>query len=152
MKKIFFTALFIAGLLAATNIHAQQNQFGLGVMVGAPTGLSGKYWVNDDNAIDFGIAYSFVEANNAFSFHADYLFHAKGWFPKLDKLDFYYGYGLRIRTNKDQTSLGARGVAGLALMLKDSPVNIFVELAPVFKFIPSTALNLDASIGARYYF
>lgn len=152
MKKVFFTVLVLTGLSVFSNLYAQENKFGIGFMIGAPTGFSAKYWVSENNAFDFGLAYSFVESGNALSIHADYLYHESRWFPKFERLDFYYGYGARIRSNKDQTSLGVRGVAGLSLMLKDSPIDIFVEMAPVFKLIPSTALNLDASIGARYYF
>lgn len=151
MKKTFFL-LLLTGLLVFTNTHAQENKFGVGVMLGAPTGFSAKYWLSEENALDFGLAYSFVESGNAVSLHADYLYHESRWFPRFERLDFYYGFGARIRSNSNQTSLGIRGVAGLALMLKEAPVDIFVEFAPVFKLIPSTALNLDCAIGARYYF
>lgn len=152
MKKALFALTVLFVLTVFSNLQAQDRKFGLGVMLGAPTGFSGKYWVSEDNAFDFGVAYSFVETHNALSIHADYLYHESRWFPQFDRLDFYYGYGVRIRSNKDETSLGARGVAGLALMLKEAPMDIFLEIAPVFKLIPSTALNLDAAIGVRYYF
>lgn len=152
MKRLLGFTLFALMFISFSSLKAQENKFGLGVMLGAPTGFSGKYWLNEENALDFGLAYSFVETNNALSIHADYLYHDARWFPRFDRLDFYYGFGARIRSNNDQTSLGIRGVAGLALMLKEAPVDIFIEIAPVFKLIPSTALNMDAAIGARYYF
>ncbi len=152
MEKRFFTLLILITLISISNLSAQENKFGLGVMVGAPTGISAKYWVSEDNAFDFGLAYSFVESTNALSLHADYLYHESRWFPRFDRMDFYYGYGVRIRSSSEQTSLGVRGVAGLALMLKEAPVDIFLEIAPVFKLVPSTALNLDIALGARYYF
>lgn len=152
MKKTVWLFVIALVFISFVSLKAQDKKFGLGVTLGAPTGFSGKYWVSDENAVDFGLAYSFVETSNALSIHADYLYHESRWFPRFDRLDFYYGFGARIRSNKDQTSLGIRGVAGLALMLKDTPVDIFVEIAPVFKLIPSTALNLEAAIGARYYF
>ncbi len=152
MKKSVLFLLVPLLFISFGKSYAQENKFGLGVMVGAPTGISAKYWVSEDNAFDFGLAYSFVETHNALSIHADYLYHENRWFPKFDRLDFYYGYGVRIRANSDQTSLGLRGVAGLDLMLKQAPVDIFLEVAPVFKLVPSTALNLDCSLGARYYF
>jgi hypothetical protein len=152
MKRLFCLFFIAAVFLTTVNLFAQEHKFGLGVMIGAPTGISAKYWVSEDNALDFGLAYSFVESTNALSIHADYLYHENRWFPKFDRMDFYYGYGVRIRSSNDQTSLGARGVAGLAIMLKEAPVDIFIEIAPVFKLIPSTALNLDVALGARYYF
>jgi len=151
MKRLFLF-LALGGIFIFSNVKAQESKFGLGVMLGAPTGFSAKYWLNEDNALDFGLAYSFVENGNALSLHSDYLYHEQHWFPQFDRLDFYYGFGARIRSNKDQTSFGIRGVVGLDLMLKTAPIDIFIEIAPVFKLIPGTALNLDCAIGARYYF
>ena len=72
MKKILF--LFIL-FLSATICSAQESGFGIGIMLGEPTGISGKYWVEDNSAIDFGIAYSLFNSNNYLSLHADYIHH-----------------------------------------------------------------------------
>ena len=52
---------------------AGESPFGLGVMIGEPTGISGKYWLSPANAIDFAVAWSFANDAN-FHLHTDYLY------------------------------------------------------------------------------
>ena len=131
---------------------AQDEGVGLGFMIGEPTGLSAKYWLDNDNALAFGMAYSFVRSNNAVSIHADYLYHAFDIIKSNYRIPLYYGFGARLRfVNDADNSLGARGVIGVAWLSDNAPFDVFVEVVPVFNLFPSTALNLDAAIGARYY-
>jgi len=122
-------------------------------MFGEPTGISGKYWTSSSNAWDFGFGYSFVNSNNKISIHTDYLYHIHDFIKAKYRIPLYYGFGLRLRFHEHESSnIGARGVAGLALLLDEIPIDVFFELAPVFSLFPKTSLNLDAAIGARYYF
>ncbi len=72
MKKIQLCPIIL--LLLASSAMAQDRGFGLGVILGEPTGLSGKYWTSSTNAIDGGLAWSFRHAG-FFHVHADYLWH-----------------------------------------------------------------------------
>lgn len=140
-------------MLTFSSLYSQDKGFGLGVMIGEPTGFSGKYWLSQNNALDFGLAYSFIKPRAAFSLHTDYLFHSKSIF--LDPIHFstYYGFGVRIHfSNNEKSILGARGVAGLLWMNRAAPFDIFLEFAPVFNLFPETSLHLDCALGARYYF
>lgn len=152
MKK-FVLLLLSAFLLMNVNTHAQDKGFGAGIMIGEPTGFSAKYWLNETNALDFGLAYSFVRKDNAVSLHADYLYHAFDLIKSSERIPVYYGFGARLRiVEKEDTGLGARGVIGVAWLSSQVPVDVFIELVPVFNLFPSTSLNLDAAIGARFYF
>ena len=154
MKKlhlIFFTVLIICSLTKTT--IAQDRGLGLGIILGEPTGISGKYWLNESNAVDFGIAYSFVGSSSSASLHADYLYHLFNAIESDYILPVYYGFGGRLRTNEDsEVGLGARGVIGVALFSERYPLDFFFEIAPVFQLIPETELNFDVGIGARYFF
>lgn len=157
MKKILL-ALAIAGLLGKAN--AQSSGFGLGIMVGDPTGISGKYWLSGDRAADFGLAWSLN--GDYFHVHADYLFHNTSLISvSKGQLALYYGPGVRIRTwskgkwedhDGSQVSFGARFPVGLDYMFDGAPVDCFLELAPSLDLVPSTTFDLDAAIGARYWF
>lgn len=150
MKKIAIVFLII---LIASNYYAQDKGFGFGIMVGEPTGFSGKYWFNDTNALDFGVAYSFVRSVNALSLHADYLYHLFDVIKSNYRIPVYYGFGARLRLiSGGDNSFGARGVIGLAWLSDKTPIDVFFELAPVFNLFPATSLNLDIALGARYYF
>lgn len=122
--------------------------FGAGGILGNPTGASAKYWIDDIRAIDMGLGYS-----GDFSLHVDYLWH--GWKvfpqPKEGKLAGYLGLGVRLETKK-KDEFGIRTVAGADYWLAHYPIEVFLEIVPVFRFTPGTSAGLDAAIGLRYYF
>ena len=150
IKKLLF---FSASLLVLTTFtKAQNNGYGAGIMLGEPTGLSGKYWVNDVNALNAGIGWSFLGPNDGFSLHIDYLYHIDNAIQSEFRFPIYYGFGGRIRDENSEFGLGFRGVAGILWYGTNYPFDVFFELAPVFKLLPKTALELDIAIGARYYF
>ena len=151
MKRLFPIIVLVI-LFISINSYGQDSGFGIGVMIGEPTGLSAKYWLNDVNALDFGLAYSFVRKNSAVSLHADYLYHAFDIIKSNYRIPIYYGFGARLRlVSGDDNALGARGVIGVAWLSDRAPFDVFLEVVPVFNLFPSTSLNLDAAIGARYY-
>ena len=139
MSQRFLLLSFIFLAVTFAKINAQDKNFGIGIILGEPTGLSGKYWVSPENAFDAGLAYSFLEDNKSFAFHADYLYHLEGVIDRHYKMPLYYGFGVRfrVRENMDNT-FGVRGVIGLLVYLKEAPVDIFLEAAPVFRLLPDT--------------
>ena len=151
MKRLFPIIVLVI-LFISINSYGQDSGFGIGVMIGEPTGLSAKYWLNDVNALDFGLAYSFVRRNSAVSLHADYLYHAFDIIKSNYRIPIYYGFGARLRlVSGDDNALGARGVIGVAWLSDRAPFDVFLEVVPVFNLFPSTSLNLDAAIGTRFY-
>lgn len=152
MKKIIFIVSIII-ILSSIKSYSQEKGFGLGVIIGEPTGLSAKYWLSETNALDFGLAYSFVHDKSAVSLHSDYLFHLPHLFKTELNLPFYYGFGGRIHfNNNSKSTIGARGVAGIMWIPNSLPIDTFFEIAPVFNLFPETSLHLDLAIGCRYYF
>ncbi|MCX7797128.1 MAG: hypothetical protein N2249_00715 [Melioribacter sp.] len=150
MYRKYFLFLTITLMV---NAFAQDKDFGLGFMVGEPTGFSAKYWVNNVNAFDGGLAYSFVRKNSAISLHVDYLYHNFTLIKSQYRFPIYYGFGARLRfIENEKNSLGARGVLGIVWLSDNLPLDVFVELVPVFNIFPATALNLDMALGFRYYF
>ena len=50
--------------------------FGLGLMIGAPTGLSGKYFLTESTALDFGVGgIGYYRGRDGLHLHADHLWH-----------------------------------------------------------------------------
>lgn len=152
MRKLLPAIVIILLLITFENNYAQDKGLGLGIIIGEPTGLSGKYWLNNNNALDFGLAYSFVRQNSAVSLHADYLYHAFDVIKSDYRFPIYYGFGARLRlVDGDDNALGARGVIGVAWLSDNLPIDVFLELVPVFNLFPSTSLNFDMGFGARFY-
>ena len=64
-----------AGKKRRSNFEANKT-FGLGIMLGSPTGLSGKYFTGPSTAIDFGIGgIGCCRGRSGIHIHADYLWH-----------------------------------------------------------------------------
>ena len=163
MKKICAKSLSMGSIFAvllAGPAFAANGPLGLGVILGEPTGFSGKYWLdaNRDRAIDFGLAWSLSD-DVGFHIHGDYLLHnysllRDAFHVTKGKMPLYYGLGARFQLGEghhdDET--GLRIPVGMSYLFADVPVDVFAELAPVVNFIPDTELDLEGGIGARFYF
>lgn len=136
-------------------------RLGLGVMLGSPTGLSGKVWMDHVNAWDFAVGslgyyYGRDKAFGYYGFvaHADYLWHHYDVFGEQGseaarKVPVYLGLGGTLAT---PGFIGIRGVVGVTY-ISDEPFDFFVELAPTLGFGEAAAFGgVDAGLGARYYF
>ncbi len=124
----------------------------LGLMLGNPTGISGKYELGANRAVDAGVGLSFGRHTNA-SIHSDYLLHKEGvlFFKDVHALDLYYGIGGRMEF-ADTIELGARVPIGLLHQLEGRPAEVFGEVAPVIDLIGRQGTELHLLFGARYYF
>lgn len=131
-------------------VCAAQNtgRFSAGIILGAPTGLSGKYWLDSTRAVDAALGFGDL------SLHADYLWHSPGLLGqfKTGRLSAYWGGGAKIKDQKNGTLLGLRAVGGAAYEFPKGPLEIFLELAPVLRLSQGSGLDLDAAIGVRYRF
>ena len=146
MKAILFVFFVLISLPAIAN------RKGLGISLGNPTGLNGKYWLDNKSAIDAGFGMSFGKNTDA-SLHSDYLLHNEGalFLNDVYPLDLYYGIGGRMEFS-DDIELGVRVPVGLSHTVENGSSDIFAEIAPVFDFLSSTGVELHFLFGARYYF
>lgn len=144
--------LLLALLCLTLTNFAQAEKLGLGVMIGAPTGLSAKYWLGGNKAVDGGFGMSLGRHSRG-SLHSDYLLHEDGvlFFNDVHALDLYYGIGGRMRF-ADDISLGVRIPVGLVHKFKEHPFDLFGELAPIVDFLGRTGVDLNLAIGGRYFF
>src|ERR1017187_9804926 len=100
----------IITLLLGTISPAQDKGYGIGIILGEPSGLSGKYWLNSTNALDFGLGFSFTNFDNGrIQLHCDYLWNNYILFQTSEKLIIYYGPGIKILTGgSNDAKLGIR--------------------------------------------
>ncbi len=150
MKNRLLIVLVLACGFAA-NTFSQDKGFGLGVILGEPTGVSAKYWLNAKNAIDGGLAWSF-KGSGFLHVHGDYLWHFSDVFKSSERFVLYTGPGVRFGGGKGGGVFGVRVVGGIGYWPKGAPMDIFAELAPVVDLAPSTRATFNAGIGARYFF
>lgn len=147
MKALLFFLLFGFSLFS----QAGEGDLGIGVMVGNPTGVSGKYWLQGSHAVDGGVGFSLGSSTNL-SLHSDYLIHSEGALVFNDEhpLDVYFGLGGRMKF-ADDIRLGARVPLGVAYR-HEGTSDMFAEVAPVIDFISRVGVDLHLLFGARYYF
>jgi hypothetical protein len=124
---------------------------GVGLILGEPTGLSAKYYLGGNNALDFGVAWS-LGRHAHFHVHADYLRHN---FTAIEvetgTLPFYYGIGARVLAG-DDGAVGIRIPVGVSYYFQNDPLEIFFEVVPVLDLAPSTTFSGNGGLGVRYYF
>jgi len=150
IKKIITSLFFI--LLLSNSVYAQRHGFGLGMILGEPTGISFKNWLGRSTAVDFAIAWSF-EGKNSLTIHGDYLsHHFKLTQVESGSLPFYYGIGGSIKFKDDDTRLGARVPLGLNYHFENLTLDLFLEFVPVLLLIPKTDFDINVGIGIRYFF
>jgi hypothetical protein len=148
--KIIFTLIF--SLFFSTKLFALSRPMGLGLMLGNPTGLSGKYWLNQKNAIDAGLGISLGHECEG-NLHSDYLWHKENafYYKEVNPLDLYYGLGGRMEFS-DSIELGLRVPIGLVWKMEEKKAEFFSEIAPIFDFLGKVGIEMSLGIGARYYF
>jgi len=180
MKRTILTALaamsfltVVAGSANATEV-GYNRKFGLGVVLGAPTGFTGKAWVGPTNAIDFGLGfYGYGFANRCFTdsngttvcnrggynwatLNVDYLWQSNIVRGQA-QLDWHLGAGGRATwigdCQGDCARLGPRGSVGLDLMFNNPAfLELFFEIAFVMNVVPGIWLDIEGGLGVRFYF
>ncbi len=149
------TILFLSVLPLRAERRGDQ---GIGVMIGNPSGLSWKMWLDENIGVDAAVGIDRSE----FDVHASLLWHNFTWSKNSsEKLlqditesgDFpvYIGIGPRVLF-EDESEFGVRFPLGLSFIPHNTNWDTFLEVAPVLRLTPDTGWNADFSIGARYYF
>ena len=150
----------LAGLISTCAFA--QDKLGIGLILGEPTGLSVKYWLDEEHAVDGAAAWSFWDGDG-FQLQGDFLWHN---FDLLDdpggvdgKLPVYYGVGARLkfrddegrRDNDGDTVFGIRVPLGLSYLFDDKPFDLLAEIAPILDLAPDVELNVSLAVGMHFY-
>jgi hypothetical protein len=128
--------------------------FGVGLEVGDPGvwGVTGKYWIDRESALQPAIKFGYGAA----TLQLDYLFHLHDLIDlkAQGKLPFYFGGGGDLII-QNAVAFGARGVVGLSYLFDrpDVPVDVYVQVAPTLWFFSGgTNFTVYGQLGGRYYF
>jgi len=155
-------ALVVAVLAQAASAQArpiEKGAFGIGLVLGEPTGISAKLYFKDDQALQASLGGVFI--NTGYIFDLDYLFHP--WIlTEKDEfvLPVYLGPGVRFvdyqAGGASYFAPGLRAVIGLLFDFKKAPLDTFVEAGPAIEYRfgghGGTSAAFSGGIGLRYYF
>ena len=138
---------------------SEKGTIGVGLILGEPSGVSVKVYMQDDRAIQGAFGASFYA--DAWQAHAEYVFHP--WILQ-DRdtfvLPLYLGPGVRfMRYNGGSGgnatfAAGLRAVVGLLFDFKNVPLDVFAEVGGVveYDFTNGAGLGINIGAGARFYF
>ena len=139
-----------------TTQERQGGAFGLGVAVGAPTGIHGRFWLGQFSAVQFSFGGDNGK-NRSISSSLDYIVRLYD-FKQADgeyTIPVYVGGGARFGSvfyGDQNLTFGPRAVAGFAVFVKDAPLDLFFEVAPAVYVVEDLGWSIDGQIGAHYYF
>ena len=133
LRRLGLAVLAACMFLIVRGAVAQDRGFGLGVIIGEPTGLSAKYWLSHDNALDFGLGWSVGgnwvgrarshdDRGRRVHYHMDYLWHSFNAIHSNQRFPLYYGIGGRLNAGAGyDESLALRGVIGIVWLPLNTP-------------------------------
>ena len=148
MRKVILAILL--GAIIFTGTAVADENFGIGAVLGEPTGITGKLYLTEHSAVDATLSWSFIK--DKLSVHADYLQHFNQIFgADIDPIVGYAGLGGMIEL-KENPEIGVRIPLGISYTLSEVPLEFFFELAPIVLLAPETSGDLAGGLGARYYF
>lgn len=136
---------------ARAQIVIPEEGFGIGFVIGAPTGLSASLPVGDRNAFNAALGYDLSGHPNLF-LQADYVWIHKNIIPvDVGSISAYYGPGAFVAASR-HAAAGIRVVGGVDYRFATAPVQIFLEVAPGISLLPDTDAHGGGGLGVRYYF
>jgi len=143
--------MVLSGFMICGISLAQDSGFGLGVILGEPSGISFKHWTGYNTALTGAVAWAFGR-EDAFHLHLDYCIHSFRLIKaERHEIPFYYGIGFRFKDER-RDRLGVRFPLGIIYMFDEVPLDIFLEIVPLFDLAPKTELSFNGAVGIRYFF
>lgn len=144
MERRIWLIMPIAVLVLAGAALAQpledRNEFGLGIVLGEPSGINGQFYWGKHSAVDVTAAWSF---HDWFMVTSDFQIYNK-IADSPDNWQWYYGLGayLALPENDDGT-FGARVPLGIRYRIPRSVVDIWGEVAPGLRVVPDTEAEVQ---------
>jgi hypothetical protein len=153
VATLSFSILILLAVATGSAAAQNTNDFGLGLILGDPTGANCKYMLSPEMAIDGAIGFGIIGGDHL-NIHADFLwqFDIQQW--PAGSLDLYLGVGPKLAVGRGKTDLllGARAPIGVSFLFSKVPIDIFLEVAIGLFIVEEVDLDVDAAIGARYWF
>lgn len=165
MKRLVVASLLLLGsltLLSAEDEGVTANtagSLGIGAHIGGGynNGVSAKYWLDTENAIDAALSFASGDYEYTY-FHADYLVHRFGLVNVEDgKIPLHFGLGVFTESSgmydsETMSTNGLRLPVGFSYLLKDAPLDLYMEVAPTIAGGDYSGFYIAGSFGFRYYF
>jgi hypothetical protein len=143
--------VLLLALVSSAPARADNGSFGLGLIAGQPTGITGAFDLSDHTAIDAALGLAIFDGRD-FYLHVEFLYTLPTLVNGSDvDLSAYLGIGGWFVAAGDAV-IGARAPFGLSLDFDNAPIQIFAELSVLLAIAPGTDGAIRGAAGFRYYF
>ncbi len=151
--------VILLSVVLSSTLFAAGGNFGIGGIIGEPTGLAFKLKMGQKKAIDGALAIGVIpdrskenNENTRLYFRASHLWLFPDFIPSTNGLlPLYVGAGGRLRAISN-FNLGVRGSAGLVYMPETAPIDIFLDIGIIVDFLGRIDTDIDAGFGLRVFF
>lgn len=160
MKKYILFLMCVLFGLQSTIVKAEYGpegkQFGLGVYLGEPTGVTGKFYFAEKISFQGIGSWSFYD--EGVTLVGDVLFDVYDLSQGNSdySLPVYVGVGAKLALNNknsnDDSTFGAHFPVGIAWHSMNVPIEIAFELTPGMDVSPATEFDMGGGIAFRFYF
>lgn len=127
---------------------------GVGIALGAPTGLTARMDFGDVSAMQISAGGAIGRAGSL-AVATDWVLVFRPIEVPFEELavPLYVGAGFKLDVDvpQRQVLVGPRAVGGATVLIQDLPVALFVEVAPAFYFLENVSWSMDGQVGLRYY-
>lgn len=162
MKKYYFALTIIMVSICSLDAQVQSpkgKDFGFGIILGEPTGVTLKYWTQRENAFVFDLGKSYFGSPRI---GVDYLWHFNAFESNIANLyagpggalGFGHGNGFWYEDkymDNEELRLGVRGVFGVNVLPRNTPLETFFEIGVLMELAPDFNSSIDAALGIRFY-
>jgi len=150
MKQWLLVLIF---LFSTEWLIAQDKGIGVGVVLGDPTGITSKMWLDGRSALSVTAGYDFRSVGGTIHLNLDYFYHP--WIVALDQGNIlvYLGPGVGLGLHS-KIGLTLRAPAGITYHFESYPLETFLEIIPALEITGPVGTGgwLGSYLGARWYF
>lgn len=155
--------MLITALAVPSGVFAKT--WGLGAVIGAPTGLSANYFLSEVRTVHTTLAYDF-DGEDDLQIASHYQWRMNNLNFEKFKMGWFYGIGARLafkdkdhddhhkhdHDDDEDIELGPSGTIGLFHEFQEVPLEAFLKGNLTVNVIEDTDVDADVMLGLHYNF
>jgi hypothetical protein len=149
IRTLTLAAIALAVVAESRPAQARpQRDFGLGIILGRPSGVTMEFGLAANQSIDLAIGIDAFRGER-FYVHGNYLFYLSPVVQGQADLSPYLGAGIFVSSGSRG---GIRVPFGFSLDFQAAPLKLFIEVAPHLRLFDEVDLDFGVAGGFRYFF
>ncbi|MBI2522000.1 MAG: hypothetical protein HYV97_16405 [Bdellovibrio sp.] len=154
-KFIIILAFFSCNFTALAAVP----QWGLGAVIGDPTGLSLNYFMHETRSLHSVLAFDFSDGDEV-NFASHYIWWKRFADMPLKPFRWFYGFGGEIaifdqsykKFHDKDIELGPSATLGLSYAFESAPLEAFLKSNLTLDIVQETDVDMDLMLGLHFNF